>query len=1007
MQKAITFHLYYLLFSCFFTPSVFCQKEYEIHRRAEKTKDFPTKDVDVAPISPAKRTERLSEWLKSPYLNVPVEKANVGEITFAFEAWKKAHPEKMNPNNRHKDDEIIKFHRQLNRLQMENDYNETPISVHEKLDAFVKYGKKDPQTLTNNFNNPDANWRLLGPNTQPLFQEIYEINQPTNKSTDLSGLGRINCIEFSNWDAKNIWVGTSTGGVWKTWNGGQTWICITDNLPIAEISEIAIDQSNSNIVYIATGDRDGAGGWYGNGRGSRLYKTTDGGNTWNLITANLGTGTFIEGLWVHPQRPWELVVAKTSGIYKSVDGGTTFTQTLSTPLASPFSAPNNIEFREVAYANLANPERLYTLYFKILNPADFSGSYELRKSDDFGKTWQAADSVKAIINDAHFLTNELKLSIAPSDANCLYIAATEFDTTFGADRFGAIMRTFDGGKTWETTSRYPSVPNIMGWILGDSSDVGSQSFYDFVVAIDPKDKNKIFVSGVDMWGSLDGGKSFNKATFWVNSMGQSVHADHHWGEYQPISGDYFVGTDGGLYRSKNLAPGSNAAMLNCLNGINDFVTLVTNVFTPGCYTFPTKWDFVGHGIATSDVYAIAVSKSDPSIVMAGLQDNSTIRRKEGKWYGVGGPWDGFVPLIHPTNPDIFYTSVQFGQSWRTNDGGKSYKEIAVAMDTADRGEWFTPFEMNEASPNIIYQARPLNLWKSTNSGDAWQKISNFPSGQFNSPSALALSQSNANTIYVARYTQNRGAARVYYLHKTTDGGTTWSNVWNAAFPPSPIKDIAVHPTNPNKIWVCFQISYVATNVNQSKKVFYSEDGGTTWTNISTGLPPVPAWTIAVQGNSPVGAVYVGTGFGIYYKDNTMAQFVPFQRGMPLGIPVVDLKIHEGAGKIFAGTYGRGIWSANLYDQPYDGGINALKSNRSLLLNVYPNPAKDAVRIEWDDNNVESQSMNIVDVFGRVVFSKTDFVGKTTFDMSGKAAGVYTVQLKTDKEVVTKKFLLVN
>jgi photosystem II stability/assembly factor-like uncharacterized protein len=947
----------------------------------------------------------LSEWMRSPYLKVPIEKATVSDITFAFEEWKKAHPEEMSTNRLHRDDEVVKFHRQLYRMQMENANDEIPINVHEKLEAFIKYDKENPHEVVKNFNNPDANWRSLGPNVEPIGTSFYEVTEPTNISKDKGGIGRINCIEFSIYDTKNIWVGTSTGGVWKTWNGGQTWVNISETLPIAEISDIAIDQSNSNVIYLATGDRDGQGGWYGNGIGSRLYKTTDGGNNWFPITANFGTGAFIEGLWTHPNRPWEVIVAKTNGFYKSVDGGATWRQTLTTAFAPPFSAPNNLRFEGVAYANLTNPERLYTAHFIVYDPETFEGAYQLRRSDDFGSTWQMMDSVKAVINDHNFLTNIIKIAIAPSDANTLYIMATEFDTVTNADRFGALMRTTDGGKTWENRSRYPQVGNIMGWLLGDSSDVGSQSFYDKVLTIDPKNKDRVYVDGVDMWGSTDGGKTFNKTTFWVNSLGESVHADHHWGEYQPISGDYFLATDGGLYKTSNLTPGDNSKILRCRHNIDDFNTMVTTVFNSDCYTFPTKWEFVGNGISNADLYAVAVSKSNPSMILIGTQDNSALMRREGKWYSVGGPWDCFEPMIHPTNPNIYYTSVFFGRTFRTNDGGKTYREIAGAVDAVDGGEWLTPMELHEASPNIITQARNFDIWRSTNGGDTWQKISNFTRGQSNRASAMAVAPSNANTIYAARFTQNQGAARVYYLNKTTDGGVTWKNIISTAFPASDIRDIAVHPTDPNKVWVSFFVGYNAANVNQSRKVFYSDNGGTTWTNISAGLPPAPAFTIVAPGNSPVGAVYVGTGFGIYYKDNTMAQFVEFQRGMPRGMPVVDLKIHEGIGKIYAATYGRGVWSANLYDQPYDGGVVSLQRDRSLLLNVYPNPAQDFIRVEWDDKNTEGQTLSIMDLHGRTIYTQADFKGRTTFDMSLQAAGIYTVQLKSGKEVLSKKFVL--
>jgi hypothetical protein len=206
---------------------------------------------------PLEKSEHLAAWHKSPYLNVPLEKATVGELTIAFKKWRKANTQEMPSGKRHKDDDIVKYQRKLYNWQLENSFDEVPASNQVKLDAFITYEAQNAQQSTSSFSNVDGNWRLLGPLTKPLETSYYEVNDPELVSQDNTGLGRINCLEFSVWDTMNIWAGTSTGGVWKTWNGGKTWINISMNLPIMEISDIAIDQSNSNIIYLATGDRDG------------------------------------------------------------------------------------------------------------------------------------------------------------------------------------------------------------------------------------------------------------------------------------------------------------------------------------------------------------------------------------------------------------------------------------------------------------------------------------------------------------------------------------------------------------------------------------------------------------------------------------------------------------------------------------------------------------------------------------------------------------------------------
>ena len=547
----------------------------------------------------------------------------------------------------------------------------------------------------------------------------------------------------------------------------------------------------------------------------------------------------------------------------------------------------------------------------------------------------------------------------------------------------------------------------MGWILGDSTDIGSQGDYNLVLSIDPTNRDKVFLGGVDMWGSTDGGTTFNKTTFWVNTLGQSAHADHHWGEYQPISGNYFLATDGGLFKTRNLTPGNTAQIAPCGNGRNDFFELVSNIFHPNCYTFPTKWDFVSNGISNTDFYALAVSKSDPSIVMGGAQDNGILQRKNGIWSAVVGGWDGFLSVIHPTNPNTFYTTVQFGQTWRTDDGGMTYRFVSGDMERQDAADWLMPMVMDETNPNTVLQGRLGNVWRTTNGGNTWQPISNFPTSTlFNNTEALAIAKSNGNIILAGRAVVNP-TTRLFEraIYKTTNGGTTWTNVWNPAFPNGWITSLAIHPTQPNKMWVSFAVGFAAANPDQSRKLFYSEDGGMTWANITAGLPAVPASSVVAQGDSPVGAIYVGTAVGVFYKDNTMSQFKEFQVGMPRGVMVVDLKIHEGVGKVYAATYGRGIWSANLYDRPYDGGIfaPAPERNRSLLLNIYPNPANGFIRINWDDHVAKGQTLSILDMFGRTLHTTKDFQGRTNVDISRYGAGVYTVQLQSDKETVSKKF----
>jgi photosystem II stability/assembly factor-like uncharacterized protein len=946
-------------------------------------------DEKKADIDDAQKAAEEHPWLRKPYLNTSPEKATLTDLMMASKAWQKKNGAK---NVRLKDDEFARFQRKLYQWERESGLNEAPADANMRMDAYTDYVKEKASQLKTRGANVDANWKLLGPITNPSDNPYYLEGYP---DADLgnAGLGRINCIEFSNWDANNLWVGTSSAGVWKSWDGGKNWWNISMNLPITEISDIAIDQSNSNIIYVATGDRDlrSYGSAYNNIVG-RLYKTTDGGETWQRINANFGNGTFIEGLYTHPTRTNEVVVMRTNGMYKSVDGGTTWSKTLTINADSESYLTN-------AYANKANNGRIY-----LLTDEFTANSYTvwLSRSDDFGSTWQRMESIKSTITSPDFLSTVFKMSVAPSDQNCVYIAALEYDTTFQTQRFGAIVRTLDGGKTWENKSRFPSVPNVLGWFLGDSTDIGSQIDYNLVLAIDPKNKDKIFLSGVSMWGSEDAGKSFSKTTFWIDAMGESAHADHHWGEYSPVTGEFFLATDGGLYKTKNLTTGDQKAIEGC------FDYSLWNAFKTDCYTLPTKWEYAGNGIANNEFYAIAVSKSNPDMVIGGTQDNGTFMQKDGKWSAIFGG-DGFVPLIHPTNTNIFYSSIYYGQLFKTTDGGKNYKHITLAMDTLDQGAWLTPMVLVENSPNILIQAREKNVWRTTNAGNTWKAISDFPQGKaFNFTLCMEIAPSNGNIIYTAKVTGDGGGLppnRIFY--KTTDGGTTWANIWHKDFPIANMTDIAIHPTNPNKIWVTFSAGFSATNPNQAKKVFYSEDAGITWTNITLGLPTVPIWTIAVSAESYDDAIYVGTGVGVFYRDNKTGKFIEYQNTqMPKGTIVTDLKIHAASRRIYAGTYGHGIWRADLFDNPqYVYSLTAPKVDRNIFLSVYPNPSTGMVKVVWDNEKIPIESLKITDLMGRTVHNDSQFKDKSYVDMSALPTGVYVIQLKTDVETIAKKIVI--
>jgi photosystem II stability/assembly factor-like uncharacterized protein len=345
--------------------------------------------------------------------------------------------------------------------------------------------------------------------------------------------------------------------------------------------------------------------------------------------------------------------------------------------------------------------------------------------------------------------------------------------------------------------------------------------------------------------------------------------------------------------------------------------------------------------------------------------------------------------------------------YKTVNGGRSYRLMTRVPDSLDAGSWVTPMDMAETNPNFIVQARNKNVWRSLNGGTTWLRMSNFPQGNaINLTHAVAVAPTSTNVVFVSRTTQDSNAAIQRYLWRTDNGGLDWVNVFDPVKFPTDgtLTDIAISPFDADKIWVSFSVGY-AESPSQSKKIFVTTDGGANWTNITEGLPSVPIWTIAVQHNSSREAIYVGTAIGVFYRDNIMNQFVAWQTGMPKGLTISDLKVHEATGKVYAGTFGRGIWVADVFSTeaviPNAGTPQPANQN----FQVAPNPSRGSIQVSLKMADTQPLELFISDATGKVVFTQNQFTGTATCDLSQLPNGLYFVKVKTEKELLVKKVIL--
>ncbi len=614
--------------------------------------------------------------------------------------------------------------------------------------------------------------------------------------------------------------------------------------------------------------------WIGAPAGG-LWKTTDNGSTWTCLTDGndvLGVSSIII--------PSDYETSKTIyigtgdrdasdnfsiGVLKSTDDGQTWKATglswdlsdnhiVNRILLDPNDNNTLIAFSSDGIYKTTNGGNTWDkINFKKFidaeyKPNDFTTLYaanrygDMYKSTDGGKSWNISYNGNG---------KRVELAVTPDNNNIVYAIIT--DNKSGLE---GIYKSEDSGSSYK---KIYSTKNLLG---SDKSGNGSggQGFYDLSLAVSPNDENTVLVGGVNTWRSTDGGKNWKIIAHWSDQYPQTVHADVHDISYRK-NGDVFECNDGGVYISSN----------------------------HGTY-FKDK----SNGLVISQIYKFSVSQTKNGIVINGLQDNGTKLRSEyGIWRDVQGG-DGMECIIDYTNHKIQYATVYYGRIFRTTDNWQyDRKEITPS---GVEGAWVTPYIISPTNHNTIY-AGYSDVWKTTDKGNSWKKISNI--NVTYKLKSMAIS-SDASVLYVA--SSNK-------IWKTTDDGTTWTQITNN-LPVSyytNISYISVKDDNPNHVWVTI-------GGYNNKGVFESTDGGNTWTNISKGLPEIPIYCV-IQNKQAINEthLYAATELGVYFKKGN-EQWKEYNTGLPK-VQCRELEIYynddENSCKLYVATYGRGLWSSPL------------------------------------------------------------------------------------------------
>lgn len=655
--------------------------------------------------------------------------------------------------------------------------------------------------------------------------------------------GRVTDIVVDPVRVDTVYAGAATGGVWRSINAGNTFSSVWPGTLTPSIGALAI--SSNGTLYAGTGEGNPGGGsvtFPGNG----VYRSADAGATWTHL--GLAGSERIGRLAVDPTNANRIFAAAAGslfvpggvrGLYRTTDGGATWQLVLA-------GANSTTGAIDVAI-DPTTPSRVYAAMWdhrRMPEGRVYGGvGSGIFRSTDGGSTWtRLGGGLPASSTNL----GRMGVAVARSNPNRLYAIAA--DTT---GNFAGFWTSTNAGNSWTAitnTSYLSNSQSTFGWWFGR-------------IYVDPTASQHVFVAGVPELESLDAGASWRR-----NSS--SFHVDQHALAFDPrVSGRVFLGNDGGVYRS------------------------TANGSLTGSWTKTTS-------LPINQFYTVAVSRQDPSRVSGGAQDNGSLRNWSAtNWNSIGGG-DGTTNLIDPTNQNKVYSCSQYGVCTRSTDGGTT--RSSFGSTNSDRRNWITPVVFDPNNTSIMYYGGN-RLNRSTDSAATWTAISpDLTRGSggtggtpFGTLTTIAVARTDSRVIYVGT-----DDGRVWITRNT---GTGWTEI-TAGLPTRWITRIAVDPASAD-------IAYVSVsgyrNGDPGAHVFRTADGGTSWTDISAGLPDAPVNDVVLDPRNPA-VLYAGTDVGVWARSG--GGWSPVGTGLPL-VPIADLEATDNATAtvLTAATYGLGMY----------------------------------------------------------------------------------------------------
>ncbi|MDJ0840625.1 MAG: hypothetical protein QNK37_29210 [Acidobacteriota bacterium] len=696
----------------------------------------------------------------------------------------------------------------------------------------------------------------------PLGQLTWRNIGPLNMS------GRVADVEGIPGDPRVVYVGSASGGIWKTTDGGVTFKPIFDDQPIASIGDMALAPSNHGVIYVGSGEGNPRNSVaFGNG----VYKSTDGGAHWQHI--GLEETRYISRVHVHPADPDTVFVGaighiygpnEERGLFKSTDGGATWRKTLY------IDDMHGVSDMDI---DLGNPNILFAgMWLFNRKPwTHTSGSEEggLFKSTDGGESW------REITKGLPKLMGRIAVKIAQSNPDVVYVMAESND--------GVLFRSNDGGESFKKV--YSRV-NIV-----------SRGFYYTDIRVDPTDENRVYSVSSRMWRSVDGGKTFEQ-------FSQSTHVDYHSLWIDPLDPNrIWQGQDGGIAVTYNR--GDTWEPIRNLP-LAQFYQIYADNRDP--------FYFVGGGLQDNGAWYGPVRTREPSGI---LPDD---------WRLVSFG-DAYFMLAHPDNPEYIISESQGGGIVRTDMRTRANEDISPQPRRNDGGpvgelkyrfSWNAPIIASPHDKNTVYFCGNV-VFKSTDFGDSWTVISPDLTTDDKSKQGIAggpVWEENTTAEYhctIISFAESEKEKGLLWsgsddgkLYISRNGGEKWTDITaNAGMPEfAPVSHVEPSRVKSGRAYVGFDRHMFD---DQTAYILVTENYGKSFKRIDNGLPEGAwVWVVKEDPKNP-DLLYAGTELGLFASYDRGGNWQKLHLKNFPTVSVHDVLIHPRDNDLILGTHGRAIW----------------------------------------------------------------------------------------------------